>query len=548
MKIALAQINTTVGDFDLNLKKVIDFITQAKKAKANLVVFPELTLTGYPPQDLLEHPDFIDRNLKTLNEAARAAEGIDMLLGYVDRNTEKHGCPLRNAVAFCRDGKVEATFFKHLLPNYDVFDEERFFEPGSEIEILKFKNGLKAGISICEDAWNDKDFWQNRRYANDPIIAQAKRGVDLFINLSASPYFVGKERLRAKMLQAMSRRYQKPFLFTNLVGGNDQLIFDGQSFSINSKGEIIAVARAFEEDLLVVDLSEIESQPVLEFSDSKEQDLQSLYDTLVLGTRDYVRKCGFKKVLIGLSGGIDSSLVALIAVDALGAENVTGVAMPSPYSSAGSVDDAKALAESLKIEFLQYPIHTVFETYRQLLPLENKQVGPDLAEENLQARIRGNILMSLSNRYGKMVLTTGNKSEIAVGYCTLYGDMCGGLAVISDVPKTQVFELCYFLQKIRQVFPPNVLTKPPSAELRPNQKDEDSLPPYAVLDPILKAYVEDHLSLKQIVEKGFDLKTVARVLRLVDLSEYKRYQMAPGIKISPKAFGMGRRYPIARKV
>jgi NAD+ synthase (glutamine-hydrolysing) len=538
-KIALAQINTTIGDFDGTVRKVVDHIQRAKSVQADLIVFPEMTLTGYPPRDLLEEPHFITKNLQALEEVARAAEDIDVVIGYVDRRSGDVGKPLSNAAALCRSGKVVATYSKNLLPTYDVFDEGRYFEPGNEVAVWKIQSS-KMGFSICEDIWNDKSSGQNQLYAADPIPEQVNQGADFLLNISASPFTCDKPQRRRSLLSALAKRHGVPLVYVNLVGANDELVFDGRSMVMDSQGRIAAEAKAYEEDFLVVDTDHLQPISFQEFDD-----VECIFEALVLGVRDYARKCGFQKAVLGLSGGIDSTLTAVIAAEALGAENVLGVAMPSPYSSEGSVKDAQALAQNLKIQFEKYSIGTVYGAYRDLF---GRQGAPDLADENVQARIRGNILMSLSNRRSLLVLTTGNKSELAVGYCTLYGDMSGGLAVISDVPKTLVYELCRWIQKKKPVIPESVFTKPPSAELRPDQKDVDSLPPYDILDPILKAVIEDKKSEKEIVAMGFKAEIVADVLKRIYANEYKRRQAAPGIKITSRAFGIGWRYPIAKKV
>ncbi len=548
MKVALAQINTTLGDFEGTLFKIKKCVAQAKQQKSDLIAFPELTLTGYPPRDLLDLKEFIDQNLRALKQVARWAKGICIVVGYVETNPSGKGKPLWNAAAFCENGKIQRCHHKVLLPTYDVFDEARHFEPGQKIEIHSFKtnNGKKAkvAISICEDAWNN--ITDKKNYPRDPIEEQASQKPDFFLNLSASPYAFQKDDTRRQMFCQIAKKYKKPLCMVNLVGGNDELVFDGRSLVVNAYGEILSEAKAYEEDMLIVDLEE----PMHSRQKQKKErnaNLDALFEALVLGTRDYVQKCGFKKVILGLSGGIDSALTALIAAKALGPENVTGVAMPSPYSSEGSIRDAKLLAKKLKIRFEEFPIHKVYDSYRKIFG-RKPETTPDLADENTQARIRGNILMTLSNRYGGLVLSTGNKSELAVGYCTLYGDMSGGLAVISDLFKTQVYALAFHLQKKMGVFPEDTLHKPPSAELRPNQKDEDSLPPYSELDPILEAILEQNKSAAQIIRMGFDAGTVKRILKMVRQNEYKRRQAAPGIKVSSKAFGMGRRYPIARKI
>jgi NAD+ synthase (glutamine-hydrolysing) len=544
VKIALGQINTTIGDFEGTVRRVAKFVASAKKKGADLIAFPEMTLTGYPPRDLVEVPSFVEKNLRALEEVAKLSQGIAIIIGYVGRNENGGGKSLLNAAALCRDGKVVASYVKNLLPTYDVFDEGRYFEPGKAIGLWDFESfSKKIGISICEDIWNDKLFWEKRLYPHDPIEEQVNLGADFLLNISSSPFSLGKDCLRRDMLQAVALRHGVPLFYVNLVGGNDELVFDGRSLTVNERGEVIAEGEPYEEDLVVVDLEEMsatgENPPM--------EEVESIYRTLVLGLRDYVRKCGFKKVVLGLSGGIDSSLVAAIAAEALGPENVIGVRMPSPYSSKGSLTDSALLAKNLGIKMETYPIKGIFHSYRRLLKRKGGR-EPDLAEENVQARIRGNLLMALSNRYGYLVLSTGNKSELAVGYCTLYGDMSGGLSIISDLPKTMVYEVARFVQKRKSVIPEAVFSKPPSAELRPNQTDQDSLPPYEILDPILKAYIEEHRSEEEIIQMGFPPQTVKQVVRNVNRNEYKRRQAAPGIKITSKAFGIGRRFPIARKI
>lgn len=556
MKIALAQINTTVGDFEGTVRKIAAFVKKGRSRKADLIAFPELTLTGYPPRDLVEIPDFVSKNLRALVDVSGLARGIAIVVGYAERNERPGEKPLFNAAALCQDGVIVERYFKNLLPSYDVFDEGRYFEPGRESGLWNFvvndskdsEDARKIGISICEDSWNDKTFWETRLYPRDPIEEQVQRGSEFLLNLSASPYSLGKPKLRRDMAVAMSQRHGVPFLYVNLVGGNDELVFDGRSLAVNPLGRVVAEGKAYKEDLLVVDLKEIRGGQVSSSAAKPMSDMESVHHTLVLGLRDYVHKCGFKKVILGLSGGIDSSLTAVLAVDALGSRNVVGVAMPSPYSSRGSIEDARRLARNLKIKLEVYPIRKVYEAYRRLMPRKGGKGPPDAAEENIQARIRGNVLMTLSNRYGYLVLSTGNKSELAMGYCTLYGDMSGGLALISDIPKTMVYELSRFIQSKRPVIPEGVFTKPPSAELRPNQTDQDTLPPYEVLDPILKAAIEDRRSEEEIVRMGFKPKTVREVLGCIKKNEYKRRQAAPGIKVTSKAFGIGRRFPMARKM
>ncbi len=544
MKIGLAQINTIIGDFEGILQKVGKLVSQAQEAGADLIIFPELTLTGYPPRDLLENPDFIQKNLEALKKVAKFSKGIAILIGYVEKNPHKRGKNFFNAVAYCENGKILKKYFKQLLPNYDVFDESRYFEPGQGPGVLSLKNYKgKVGVSICEDAWNDSQFWQRPLYGSDPLKKQVKKGSRLLINLSASPFYVGKPQLKLKMFSKMARHYRVPMVYVNLVGGNDELVFDGRSFVMNAKGQLVVLGKSFQEDLVIFDTEKLSENPRTFQSDN----LTDTYQALILGLRDYVRKCGFQEVVLGLSGGVDSTLVALLAVEALGSENVTGVLMPSLYSSEGSIKDAETLAQNLKIRTEKFSIHSIYQNYRSLFGRQEK-MDPDLADENVQARIRGNILMTLSNRYGSMVLTTGNKSEFAMGYCTLYGDMSGGLAVISDLLKTKVYELCRYIQQKKSIIPPDVLTKAPSAELRPNQTDQDSLPPYETLDAILKAVVEENKSEEQILRMGYDVSTVQDILRRIHANEYKRRQAAPGIKITARSFGLGRRYPLARKI
>jgi NAD+ synthetase len=544
MKIALAQINPTVGDIAGNSRKIVEFIARARDARADLIVFPELTIVGYPPKDLLLKPGFIDDNLAALESIALHARGIEVIVGYADRNPRPVGRPLHNAVALCRDGVVASRHFKTLLPTYDVFDESRYFEPGDlsqRNQIVEIR-GVKVGISICEDLWNDERFISRRLYHQNPIADLDAAGAQVLVNCSASPYALEKHDFRLKLFGSQVARFDNPLIYVNQVGGNDELVFDGASVVFDAAGGVVAQAKAFEEDLLVVDVgmrSRIESVP---------SGFESMYRALLLGLRDYVNKCGFRSVVLGLSGGIDSALVATLAAHALGPDRVTGVAMPSRFSSDHSIEDAKRLASNLGIEFHIVPISAPHDAYEQLLTPYWNGKAPDITEENLQARVRGAILMAFSNKFGHLLLTTGNKSEVAVGYCTLYGDMCGGLAVISDVPKTDVWALSRWINEHhgREIIPARSIDKVPSAELRPNQTDQDSLPPYELLDQIIERYVEDEQSAAQIIAAGFDAATVTRVIRLIDRSEYKRRQAAPGIKVTSRAFGFGRRMPIAQ--
>ena len=541
MKIALAQINQTVGDFQNNIEKIRLTIDHARSKNADLVVFPELAITGYPPKDFLDIPAFVDENLKALEKITRSVSGISAIIGFVDKNKRPHGKLVHNAAAFIQDKKIISIHHKSLLPTYDVFDECRYFEPAYTISPVKFMD-YTLGISICEDIWNDEEFWTRPLYEKDPIEDLVSNGADVIINISSSPFAVGKhDKIRLRMLIHDAVKYKVPFVYVNQVGGNDDLVFDGNSTVINAEGKLIAQAAAFEEDLMVVDIE----NPTVQAQPKAYAPIESVHKALIMGLRDYVIKCCFKKVIVGLSGGIDSAVTAALAVESLGRDNVIGVLMPSQFSSRGSIDDAVKLAQNLGIIYKTIPIKDVFETYQNILKTEFKDRPFDIAEENLQARIRGNILMALSNKYGYLVLTTGNKSELAVGYCTLYGDMSGGLALISDIPKTMVYELARYINREREVIPQNSIDKPPSAELKPNQFDQDTLPPYDILDGILKAYVEDAKSIGEIIRMGFDEKIVREVIRKVNRNEYKRRQAAPGIKVTSKAFGSGRRMPIA---
>ncbi len=542
MKIALAQFNPTVGDFAGNSARILSLAAQAKQRGADLAVFSELCLCGYLPQDLLERPAFIDRNHQELKELA-ARIPLPSIVGYAGRVKNGAGKSIANKAALICGGRVVFEQSKMLLPTYDVFDESRYFQPAERQSVFGF-NGEQLGITICEDVWNDKNFWANLRYDRDPVTEIVGQGTTVLLNISASPYTIDKRSLRFEMLRSIAMNHHRPIIYVNQVGGDDSLIFDGASIAITPDGKVAAQAAAFQEDLVLFDTAtgqgEIHAQP--------HEEIAYAYRALVIGTYDYVRKCGFKKVLVGLSGGIDSAVVAATAVDALGAENVLGVSMPGPYSSEGSMRDAASLAKNLGIELVTLPITNVFDSYRKTLAQAFGDRPADVTEENIQARIRGNYLMALSNKFGSMVLSTGNKSELAVGYCTLYGDMAGGLAVISDVPKLMVYELASWINRERELIPRSTLEKPPSAELRPNQKDEDSLPPYDVLDRILKAYIEDLRSPQEISDHyGFDLQLVRDIALRVDRSEYKRKQAAPGLKITSRAFGFGRPFPIAQK-
>jgi len=563
LRIAMAQINPTVGDLSGNRDRIIDGIVRARKLGADIIVFPELALTGYPPEDLLLKPQFVSDNLRALREVRRAAKGITAIVGFVDRKDL-----LYNAAAVLHDGKLAYVYHKILLPNYGVFDEYRYFRPGNRYPILTLK-GVKLGVNICEDIW----------FSEGPTRSQALAGAEVIININASPYHKGKGRERLAMLAKRARENGVIVTYTNTVGGQDELVFDGQSMVIDRRGKLLAAGKQFGEDLLVLDIKvpdgrrtavrrparhfeSVDRIVLSERQGPKKRPLppvrrtlrplplcEEIYRALVLGTRDYLGKNGFRTAVIGLSGGVDSSLVAAVAVAALGRENVVGVFMPSQFSSEASRGDASALARNLGIRMLEIPIKQTFDAYLNTLRCEFARTKQDVTEENLQARIRGNLLMALSNKFGWIVLTTGNKSEMSVGYATLYGDMAGGFAVIKDVPKTMVYEICRCINRLekRTVIPKRVLVKAPTAELRPDQKDSDSLPVYPVLDPILKAYVEDDKSFREILKVGFDRKTVERVIRLVDSSEYKRRQAPPGVKITPRGLGKDRRFPITNR-
>ena len=556
MKIALAQVNPTVGDFKGNTEKILEFARRAGEAKAELVVFPELAVCGYPPADLLEKDSFVamaSEALVKLAEATAAPGSPAILCGTVMPATSPVGKHVRNVAALLANGRVAFLQQKMLLPFYDVFDEQRYFEAGLS-QSLTSVNGKPIAITVCEDAWNDKTYWPRRFYPVDPVDDLMSKwagqpGADasaprIILNISASPYWCGKRGVRQEMLASLAQRHHATVAMVNQVGGNDSLIFDGSSIAVGPNGELLAQAASFAEDLVIFDTdggAVVEERP--------EDDIRETWDALVLGVRDYVRKCGFERALIGLSGGIDSALVAAIAVEALGRENVMGVGMPSEYSSLGSIEDGRALAKNLGIRFELLPIHDVFKQYNDVLRPAFAGTPFGLAEENLQSRIRGNLLMALSNKFGALVLTTGNKSEMSTGYCTLYGDMVGALAVIGDVMKTRVYALSRYANREREVIPRSTLEKPPSAELRPGQMDTDSLPPYDVLDPLLEAYVERYESAEEIARtQKLEIGLVRSVIKLVERSEYKRQQAAPVLKVTRKSFGLGRRFPIAVKV
>ncbi len=541
MKIALAQINTTVGDLAGNEARILAAYRRAIEAGVEIVVFPELAITGYPPRDLLHKRKFIPDNLAALDRLAAAAGEVAMLVGFVGVNETRPGREATKSVALLQREKILVTRAKTLLPTYDVFDEDRYFEPARENGIVRF-NGKKIGLTICEDVWNDEGYWDDRRYQRNPARELAGAGAEILFNVSASPWHLGKDAQRREMLASLAARTKVPFVYCNAIGGNDELVFDGVSLVLDGTGRLLAQGEMFREDFIVTDTET--AQPIEPPHFAEEE---KLYRALVVGLRDYMHKCGFKSAVLGLSGGIDSAITAVIAVDALGRENVRGVSLPSQYSSQGSLDDARILAGNLGIQYDVVPIQPMFVAAKAQLAGIFAGRAEDTAEENIQARLRAVILMAMSNKFGSLLLTTGNKSELAVGYCTLYGDMCGGLAVISDVPKTTVYRLSEWINREREIIPRATITKPPSAELRPDQTDQDSLPPYDVLDAILEAYVVEGKSRATIVEAGFEKATVDRVVRLIDLNEYKRRQAAPGLKVTSKAFGVGRRMPIAQR-
>ncbi len=550
MRISIAQLNFTIGAFEANFSKIREAVTQAREEGAELIVLSELATVGYPLVDLVERKDLVDRNLEQLERLAGLSDDdFGLVVGFVDRNRRDEGKALHNAAALLWRGRLSGVVHKCLLPTYDVFDEARYFEPGCGNPLLEFK-GIKIGVTICEDAWSDPELWDRRLYDRDPVREAADKGADLLINLSASPFTLGKAELRRDMIRRHAASTGLFFVYVNQVGANDELVFDGHSMIIDGRGCEVVRARDFEEDLLTYDIPAEkmgrrgaaggtgEVRPC--FAEPEDQ----AQSALQLGLRDYVRKSGFSKVVLGLSGGIDSALVAAIAARALGPENILGVAMPTRYSSRHSLDDAEALARNLGIKYRVIPIDGMFQTMLDGLASEFEGCESDVTEENLQARIRGMVLMALSNKFGYLVLATGNKSEMGVGYCTLYGDMCGALAVISDVSKTWVYRLSEWINRETVVIPESTITKAPSAELRPDQMDEDSLPPYEVLDRILEGWVEERLSVSELVAQGLDPGVVEKIVAMIDGAEYKRRQAAPGIKISPKAFGIGRRYPI----
>lgn len=540
MKIGLAQINSIVGDLQGNYEKIRSAYHLAVKEGAELVLTPELALTGYPPQDLVFKSQFVPRNLELLNRLHQEVGTVPLLVGFVDFNPVATGRPFLNAAALLQRDRPLEKIYKSLLPTYDVFDEARYFEPADQTRILEV-NGKKLGITICEDIWT-QDYLPRRLYALNPLESLVEQGAELIVNLSASPFNLGKPQRRFEMLSSLAAKHRLPIFYCNLVGGNDQLVFDGNSLAFDAAGGLLAQLPAFTEQVVVVDPNKTERlQPTFQ------SEPEELFYALSLGVRDYLGKCGFKSAVLGLSGGIDSAVTAAIAVEAIGAENVLGVALPTRFSSQGSIDDALALSRNLGIRCLQIPIQKSFETVKSQFSEIFLGLPEDTTEENIQPRLRAATLMAISNKFNHLLLTTGNKSELAVGYCTIYGDMAGGLAVISDVPKTKIYELSNWINRDRELIPVNTLTKPPSAELKPDQTDQDTLPPYSILDAILQLYVEENLGVREIVNRGYDESTVRWIQRRVDFNEYKREQAAPGIKVTSRAFGMGRRMPIAQR-
>ncbi len=542
MKIALAQINPIIGDFSHNTEKIIAAAEKAIDLSCDLIVFSELIISGYPPRDLLEKKDFVDANRIHLQKLITSIKGIGVICGVVAKNPNEKGISLYNSAVLFDNGKILHQAHKRLLPTYDVFDERRYFEPGKECLPFLYKD-CKIGLTICEDIWNDKDFFLNLRYPSDPVEKMVKEGANLLINISASPFHVGKRKFKWDMFGSMANKYKIPLLNVNQIGGNDSVLFDGISIAFDAQGRVATRARDFKEDMVVFDTHTQKGNlhPV------SETETESMLNALIMGTRDYVRKCGFSKAVIGLSGGIDSALTAYIAVKALGKENVILIFMPSQYTLKENFEDTKNLAKNLRIKLFTVPIEEVFETFLQGLSPLFKDVATEVTGQNIQARTRGTILMAISNKLGCLLLSTGNKSELAVGYCTLYGDMNGGLSVISDVPKTMVYKIARLINKDGEVIPERIIQKPPSAELKPDQLDQDDLPPYEILDDILKAYIEDNKAPEEIIEMGFEPSIVMDIIKRVDQNEYKRHQSPPGLKVTTKSFGYGRRFPIAQR-
>jgi len=543
LKVILAQIDPAIGAFDENVDVMADLSEKARTRGCDLIVFPELSITGYPPRDLLERKDFVHGALNALDRLISRVKGIGVLCGTITKNESGIGKGLFNSAVLFKDGQVLHVVHKRLLPSYDVFDETRYFKPGPSSEPYNFK-GLELGITICEDIWNEPEFCPScETYETDPVDDLARKGAKVFINISASPFSLDKPDTRAKIIRGLAAKYNAPFLYCNATGGQDCLVFDGGSFGVRPNGDVFAQAGDFCQDLLFVDLENLSGQMKAISKSSEEQ----VFKALVLALKDYTERCGIKKVTLGLSGGIDSSLTACLAVEAVGNQNVLGVLMPSPYTSRESLEDARQLASNLGIETVTLPIATIFESYLKTLEKVFSGLAMDVTEENIQARIRGNLLMAISNKMGYMVLSTGNKSELAVGYCTLYGDMSGGYALISDLPKTLVYNVSRFVNRGKNIIPQRVFEKPPSAELRPGQKDEDDLPPYDILDPVLELYLEKRYTPREIIEKGFPADIVKKIVRMVDSNEYKRVQAPLGPKVTAKAFCCGRRYPVAHR-
>jgi NAD+ synthase (glutamine-hydrolysing) len=542
MKIALAQINPTIGDYPGNMEKIMAAAEKAIGLSCDLVVFSELVISGYPPRDLLEKKDFIDANLNHLQKLIASIKGVGVICGFVDKNAGEGGNPLFNSAVLFEDGKILHKVNKRLLPTYDVFDETRYFESGTECTSFPYK-GCRLGLTVCEDIWNDREFFMKPRYPVDPVERMVNEGANLIINVAASPFYVSKQGFKRDMFLNIVKKYEVPLVYVNQVGGNDSVLFDGLSLAFDSGGTIKARARDFEEDIVTFDTetNQGDKHPI------SGSDTESILKALIMGTGDYVRKCGFSKALVGLSGGIDSALTAYVAVQALGGDNVLLVFMPSQYTNKQNFEDTKTLAANLGAELVTFPIEAEFDTLLKDLSPLLRDVATEVTGQNLQARIRGTTLMAISNKLGHLLLSTGNKSELAVGYCTLYGDMNGGLAVISDLPKTMVYEIARFINRENEVIPEQIIQKPPSAELKPDQRDQDDLPPYEILDAVLKAYIEDNKTAEDIIESGLDPLIVRDIITRVDRNEYKRHQSPPGLKVTTKSFGYGRRYPIAQK-
>jgi NAD+ synthase (glutamine-hydrolysing) len=542
MKIALAQVNPIIGDFAYNTEKIKAAAERAKDQSCDLVVFSELVISGYPPRDLLEKRDFVKANLAYLQDLVKSIAGIGVICGYVDRNPRMGGNPLYNSAVLFEGGEILHTAHKRLLPTYDVFDEIRYFEPGLECTPYPYKN-YRIGLAVCEDIWNDREFFMKPRYPIDPVERMVKEGANLIINVAASPYYAGKREFKRDMFLNIVKKYEVPLVYVNQVGGNDSVLFDGISLAYSPNGELIARAHDFQEDMVFYDTASQKG----EVHPISESDTESILNALVMGTRDYIYKCGFSSAVVGLSGGIDSALTAYIAVQALGGDHVLLVFMPSLYTNKENFEDTKTLAANLGAELATIPIDAEFETLLNDLSPLLKDVATEVTGQNLQARIRGTMLMAISNKLGHLLLATGNKSELAVGYCTLYGDMNGGLAVLSDVPKASVYRIARFVNRDREIIPERIITKPPSAELKPDQRDQDDLPPYEILDSILTAYIEDNKAPDEIVAMGFEPSLVEDIIMRISRNEYKRHQSPPGLKVTTKSFGYGRRYPMAQR-